>query len=367
MLRTLLLALLAGIVGLPAFADQVTPSDRVETRLRVRAEPSTDSAINGHLLPGETAQLVSGVSHWWEIRLDDGTLGFVAKSWSRVIPDAAPSQILRLGAWNIKKLGHGSSKDFPLVAQVIESHFDIVAVVEVMQKQQAHPGFDNLLAALGTGWQGLVTGQPRPNTTSGNSEFYAVYFRPGLVSLCPGWSGLRYHVDHDGSASGSGSDTFDREPAFACFQTAAADGTVTFDFVLAAYHARWADGDIDDISDEVDELGDVFSAMGAAQPGERDLIIAGDFNLVPADLEDAVGREITTAGTGSTLNGQGDRTGNLYDHIVVDDPQTTAELIGSATVIDVRDVAADNETFFRTVSDHLPVVVHARRTGPDDD
>lgn len=112
----------------------------------------------------------------------------------------------------------------------------------------------------------------------------------------------------------------------------------------------WSEGDIDDISAEVGNLDDVFSAMGAAQAGEKDLLIAGDFNLGPSDLEAATGREIPTSGTGSTRNGSGQRTQNLYDHLLVSDTDATTEQIGTADILDVRHNASDNQAFF-----HRPV------------
>ena len=107
--------------------------------------------------------------------------------------------------------------------------------------------------------------------------------------------------------------------------------------------------------------------MSAAQSGENDLLISGDFNLVPTDLADAINREIPTVGSGSTLNGSGDRTQNLYDHLIISDPDESSELIGTAEVIDVRGGAADNRTFFQTVSDHLPVVARFDTSAVDDD
>ncbi|MGE0465341.1 MAG: SH3 domain-containing protein [Steroidobacteraceae bacterium] len=345
-----------------ALADRVAPSDRVQTGLRIRSDPDVQSTIIGALLPGQSLPLKSSVSGWYEVSLANGDAGFVSKSWARLIPDAAPpiaaSAELRLGSWNIRKLGHGDNKNFPLVAEVIESHFDIVAVVEIMQKGGGHPGYDSLISALGQGWNGIVTNQPRPNTSSGSAEFYAILFRPQRVQLCDGWTDLRYAPD-DG-------DVFSREPAFACFVTFTADGSSGFDFLLAAYHARWADGDTVEIQDEVRNLDDVFAAMGATRPGERDLLIAGDFNLVPVDLQETVSRPISTVGTGSTLNSTGAVTSNVYDHLLVFDVTATHEQLEPARVLDVRHVAATNRTFFQTVSDHLPIVARFRII-PDDD
>lgn len=184
---SVLLAALCLVVA-PVFADEVAPNDRVETRLRVRAAPDADDTtpVVAFLEPGETAELLDDVPYWWQITTDDGIEGFVSKGFSRVIPDVGPASILRLGAWNIKKLGHNNGKDYPLVADIIEDRFDVLAVVEVMQRQGAHPGYDELLAALGTGWAGMVTAAPRPNTTSGSAEFYAVLYRTSRAAPCAG-------------------------------------------------------------------------------------------------------------------------------------------------------------------------------------
>jgi len=44
----------------------------------------------------------------------------------------------------------------------------------------------------------------------------------------------------------------------------------------------------------------------------------GDFNLVPVKLAAATSLNDWTEGEGSTLNNRGERTSNLYDHVVVD-------------------------------------------------
>ena len=143
----------------PAYADRIVPSDRVTTHLNVRRQASVGSDVVGRLRPNESAELVESVPYWYHVRLSDGTPGFVSKAWARRISEAQESgDIIRLGSWNIKKLGHGTSTNFALVGQVIESNFDVLAVVEVMQKQGGHPGYDTLLSTLGSGWAGMVTG-----------------------------------------------------------------------------------------------------------------------------------------------------------------------------------------------------------------
>ena len=276
------------------------------------------------------------------------------------------SQNLRMGTWNVLKLGHGKRKDYAAVAKVIEGHFDVVALVEVMQKKGAHPGYDELLRTLGPHWDGLVTEEPRPNTSSGSAEYYAILFRENRVAICEGWEGLVYHEDNDGTQGEDEPDLFEREPGFACLQSHR-NGTKTgFDFMLGAYHARWKGG-IEKRREEVKNLGGVFRAMGAARLGEKDLIVAGDFNLTPRNMEKALGWRPGKSGPGSTLNAWGARTKNIYDYVLLHDADATSEMTERPTIIDVRRVVADDVTFRQSVSDHLPVVAEFRTDGQDDD
>ena len=107
-----------------AWADRVVPSNRVETQLNVRAAPNSTAAV-GAQQPGDSARFVRSVPHWYEITLDNGTPGFVSKAWSLVVADPAPlvTDSIRLGGWNIKKLGHGASTNFDLVVQIIDLNF----------------------------------------------------------------------------------------------------------------------------------------------------------------------------------------------------------------------------------------------------
>lgn len=175
-----------------------------------------------------------------------------------------------------------------------------------------------------------------------------------------------HHADNSGGAAATGADVFSRGPAFACFATTRADGSAGFDFLLAAYHAIWADGDISAIQEEVQHLDEAFASMAAAQLGERDLLIAGDFNLVTSDLRTTISQDVRTFGTGSTLNGSGAVTNNLDDHLVAMDLTATTEMIAPEEVLDVRNVAASNKLFFQTVSDHLPIVARFRVVADDD-
>jgi Endonuclease/Exonuclease/phosphatase family len=280
-------------------------------------------------------------------------------------PAPASEATIRLGEWNLRSLGRGSEKDAARIAAATDANFDILVVTEVLQISGGHPGYDALRGALPATWDGMITAAPRPNTPADGAEHYAILYRRERVRPCAGWKTLRYAPDNDGSGHGAGPDHFLREPAFGCFEAgdASAPG---FDFLLAAYRAPWADGDAADVAAEVARLGDVFAAMKLARPGEDDLIIAGDFNLESVELRRNVHAADRTQGQGSVLNLNGDRTARLPDHILVYDARATAELLGNAEAVDVRGAAPSAAEFYRTVSDHLPIMVRVR-VGRDDD
>jgi beta-lactamase superfamily II metal-dependent hydrolase len=73
-----------------AWADVVVPSPDVTTRVIVRESASSQSAQIGSLVPGQQLELVGSVPNWHEVRLPNGTLGFVSKRWTQVIASAAP-------------------------------------------------------------------------------------------------------------------------------------------------------------------------------------------------------------------------------------------------------------------------------------
>lgn len=205
---------------------------------------------------------------------------------------------LRLCAWNVMKLGHGGTTDLEAVAGVIDSRCDVAVVVEVMQLQGGHPGYDRLMDRL-DGWEGLVTDSPRPRTSSGSAEFYAVVWRSAAGIVCEGWtSGLVFVEDNDGSGASTDTDRFAREPAYVCLEHHRA-GVRTTDFLLAAYHATWSEGRRAIIAEEAGHLAEVVEVMRAARPGEEDVFLMGDFNLVPEHLRGATELADRTVGTGS--------------------------------------------------------------------
>lgn len=261
----------------------------------------------------------------------------------------------RVCSWNIRRLGHAfddRAKDMTATKNIVNDFCDVVAVQEVMQTTGGGtPGFDQLLARLGEKWDGVRTEGPRPNTTSSNSEHYAFFWRKSAAQLCDGWSGTRYLPDDE--------DAFLREPAWACIKLAAYDR----ELILASYHAIYGTvterrREVALIDDDLDNDGkkdDVFRTMQGSRPGNPAVLFLGDFNLTPREMADALPTyKDLTDGEGSTINAEDGITANQYDHLVVASDDPIVADLKPAKTLDVRH-RAKNDTFFRSISDHLPI------------
>lgn len=280
------------------------------------------------------------------------------------------TQALRVGAFNIRRLGLEPGTDIALVSELIESNFDLVGVVEVMHTgNDTHAGYDALLNALGPGWAGQITDTKRPNLNTNFAEFYAVFRRAARVSVCDAFPNLTYHPDADGTrAQSDRADLFLREPAFGCYRVQDPETQRTgFDFVLGVYHARWGSGAVDDIAAEIVHLDKVFAHQRALHPEERDFLLVGDFNLDAGVLSKLVRAVPLVQEGGTTLNQRGGRSSNQRDHILALDLAHTQEFLGLAEVLDLRGAAGALPNYLTRVSDHLPVRALFDGSAIDDD
>ena len=82
------------------YADTVTPSADVSTGVVVRASASAQSAAIATLLPGRELELVGSVPYWHEVRLPNGSTGFVSIGPHSEVHgrNAHPGRLL----WNIE-------------------------------------------------------------------------------------------------------------------------------------------------------------------------------------------------------------------------------------------------------------------------
>jgi len=72
--------------AVPVLADQVTPKS--DASVVVRAAADSRSARVGTLAPGDRATVLGEESRWWNVKLTDGTEGFVSKRATEVVADS---------------------------------------------------------------------------------------------------------------------------------------------------------------------------------------------------------------------------------------------------------------------------------------
>jgi len=222
--------------------------------------------------------------------------------------------------------------------------FDVVALQEVM-RPEALRGLLQLLP----GWD--MTVSERAVGRNGYLELYAVLYRKEAVAL-----GRAF-------LAADPRDDFVREPFVACFDAH------DFDFCLVTFHATFTGGArVRD--EEIEALGLLLMDLRAAG-GEKDWIVAGDFNRP----DTAPGFEtLTDAGWACTLSpsatpttiGQEKYT-NAYDHLLVDRRHTREWTRAERFDLVAKPCTDDFRWCREEVADHAPVVATFRTDGPDDD
>jgi len=74
-------------------APEVTPSDRVKRNVIVRPQPGSNQKL-GALNPGEKAELLDQLPSWYHIKLGDGRVGYVRKTWTVVTDTGAGTTVV---------------------------------------------------------------------------------------------------------------------------------------------------------------------------------------------------------------------------------------------------------------------------------
>jgi Mg-chelatase subunit ChlD len=88
-MRCLLLPLLLAaplLAAVPALGQQVVPSEKVTSRVIVRAQPSRRGADVGSFRPGDRAKLLEAGDDWHHVELGNGTQGYVSAAWTVLVP-----------------------------------------------------------------------------------------------------------------------------------------------------------------------------------------------------------------------------------------------------------------------------------------
>ncbi len=140
-LAALLLAL-GALIAQPLLADEIAPSARVTSAVLVREGPSTDTPILARLRPGDTATLVRKLSGWYEIKLRDGTRGFVSKAWTVPLADTGSVGTPAAGRYDVHVIDVGTGLAIFVAGQ------DFALLYDAGSQDDLHEGDENRVVAF---------------------------------------------------------------------------------------------------------------------------------------------------------------------------------------------------------------------------
>ncbi len=281
---------------------------------------------------------------------------------------------LRVGTFNMLRLGHGTKDDDRLVNLIVDSKFHVFSGTEIMRADAAHDLRDKLRAKTGKKWELSLSEHASGETTY--KEFLGFYYRSDLVK--PVTSAEAFCASNDASAqTGNGcfakdvgtadGPSFDRDPYIAQFKVG------TRRLAIAAVHLVWGGSDAEAKERRISELFElkkVLAKVSAASQG-YEVIAAGDFNLtLDLDVASGVKQDSTSiempgnffleAPAVTGLINQPTTVGlSNYDHVLYLKSNTAKHVPNSEKVVvdfDLADAEA-KALFKKDVSDHFPAGV----------
>ena len=135
------LLLSATLGATPAAAEDLTPSERVSSAVLVRQGPSTDTRILARLRPGDIATIVGEASGWYQIKLPDGTLGYVSKAWTVVVGRDTSSESLVGRSYKVHVIDVGTG-----LAVFVQGP-DFALLYDAGSQDDLHDGDENRVVA----------------------------------------------------------------------------------------------------------------------------------------------------------------------------------------------------------------------------
>jgi len=270
------------------YAQIVVPSERVQDRVIVRAEPSTQSTIIGSLRKGESARLMEDIPYWYKIELSNLAVGFVSKAWTKisdtliVAADSLRKTDLIIGSWNIKWFGRGAvgKHDYSEMAKII-SKMDVAALQELMDPNCSRE-LDSIKFYLGQSGYKF-------NYVISNLTGYVNNPEPGKSNYLERY-GFIWDIDRIDLLNASSPLTFTgspvinnpkcrQVPVYADFKVKGAQG---FDFRIMTIHTVY-NNNINYVRKSELEFVNQWLIDQSADPGsvEKNLIVIGDFNANP--------------------------------------------------------------------------------------
>ena len=249
---------------------------------------------------------------------------------------------LRLASWNIRILSDSSRDDTELhqIAQILID-YDFIAISEV-RDEKVLKRVQQILSELGAEY-GYLMSDPVGREGSPHKERYAFLYYKGRVSVVKG--GELYPDAADGT------DDFVRDPYWATFRAG------RFDFSVIIVHVVWGDR-VGPRQAEVKAMGAVYRYVQEANGAEDDVLLVGDFNRNPTDIEAYSHIMAIPSMTRVFQFPQKShiRDSSLYDNIFFQKEYLTEYLNRSGIdKFDEADFGNDDKAANLAVSDHRPV------------
>ena len=257
------------------------------------------------------------------------------------------SDKIKLSSFNIRIFSNKSRDDEELkyIASILR-YYDIVAIQE-LRDEHVLKRTVSILKKMGYDYDYEIS----PKVGRNVKEIYAFIYRKDKISVK-----LRGKLYKDRQ------DKFIREPFYATFKAG------NFDFTLCTIHLLYGDNETHR-RPELLELAKVYKHIQRENPGEKDIIMLGDFNFPPSDQG---WKEIKTLPSMAYLIKPPAKTTisdrSLYDNFWFQ-RKHVKEYTGKSGVVkfDENIFMNDDRQARLAVSDHRPIWATFATTLPDDD
>jgi len=264
--------------------------------------------------------------------------------------DKAPPVVvdgsIKVAAFNVQVFGQ-SKRSKPAIMAILARtarEFDVMLVQEIRDASETTAQYylDEINDMPGPDY--AFVRSPRLGRTSSKESYLYVY----------NGSTVEHISDYVWNDTG---DVFEREPYIATFRSG------NFDFVLVGIHVK-----PDDAEAEIGALAQVYAAILAGNPDERDIIIMGDFNADGSYFDEGGASPLKTSQFTWAITNDMDtmtKTDWTYDRIIMTD--ATDHEFDRAEVFRFDSVFGIVDDQVADVSDHFPVYAIFKTDLVDDD
>lgn len=267
---------------------------------------------------------------------------------------SAPKK-LRIGSFNVLRLGHGSKDMKRLTKIVIKANFDLFAAIEVMNKPVAYDLLKRLKKRSSAEWDLVLS-----KTSSGESsykEYFAVYYKKSLFApdqSDSAYCSLKNYAKErlqNGCYALDRNKRFYRDPYITHFKVNGKKLTI---LAVHIFYGSKSLAHINKRKREVTQLRKI--ARRIKRKTRSNVIILGDFNLPKKVLRNTFHRSNVLVSKPTTI------WDSVYDNIIFANNRQFYLVPGSVRVVRDYNKRSKNarKLYLKKVSDHLPVVASFR-------